>query len=252
MNAESFSQGDSPLHRLDPRVKIILAALFSALVAPLHRIETLFFSLGAAALLIVVSGLGSVRLARRMAVANGMSALAWLVLPFTVVGEPLAPWGFLSPSREGALLALQLTIKLNVLVLALIALIATSGITEIGHALYALRIPEKWVLLLLLTYRYLSVLEQEYQRLSRAAKIRCFRPKTDRHTYRTYGYFIGMLLVRTAIRGERVRRAMLCRCFQGRFYCLRDFRTTRLDCLAAGIGIVLFVWIGVLEWLTVA
>ena len=59
------------------------------------------------------------------------------------------------------------------------------------------------------------VLEEEYQRLARAARIRGFRAGTDLHTYRTYAYLVGMLFVRAADRAERVRNAMLCRGFNG-------------------------------------
>jgi cobalt/nickel transport system permease protein len=44
------------------------------------------------------------------------------------------------------------------------------------------------------------------------------------HTYRTYAFLVGMLLVKAVDRAERVRWAMLCRGFQRRFYSLQEFR----------------------------
>ena len=81
----------------------------------------------------------------------------------------------------------------------------------------------KLVHLLLRTYRYIFVIEQEYQRMVRAAKIRGFRPGTNVHTYKTFAYCIAMLFVRAAARADRVYRAMRCRGFNGRLYCLADF-----------------------------
>jgi cobalt/nickel transport system permease protein len=78
-----------------------------------------------------------------------------------------------------------------------------------------------------MSYRYLFVIEQEYQRLLRAVKIRGFVPRTSMHTYRTYAHIIGMLFVRAAARADRVYHAMLCRGFKGQFFCLQDFRVDR-------------------------
>ena len=78
-----------------------------------------------------------------------------------------------------------------------------------------------------MTYRYVFVLEQEYQRLMRAVKIRGFQPATNLHTYRTYAYVVGMLFVRAAERAERVQQAMLCRGFKRKFYCLQEFKAGR-------------------------
>nr|WP_269434977.1 energy-coupling factor transporter transmembrane component T [Desulfosarcina ovata] len=86
-----------------------------------------------------------------------------------------------------------------------------------------MHLPDKLVHMLLITYRYLFVLEQEYQRLVRAMKIRNFRPATTLHTYRTYAYLVGMFFVRASERAKRVHSAMICRGFNGRFISLRVF-----------------------------
>jgi cobalt/nickel transport system permease protein len=97
----------------------------------------------------------------------------------------------------------------------------------LGHALHQLRVPEKIIQLLLMSYRYIFVIEQEYRRLLRAAKIRGFQPGTNINTYRTFAYVIGMLFVRAAERAERVHQAMLCRGFKGKFFSLQEFQTSR-------------------------
>lgn len=251
MKTDPFSRGVSLLHRLDPRLKVVWAIFFSVVVASVRRFDSLLISLLIATALVAFSGLGRMRICKRLAIANGISLLLWLVLPFTVPGETPTVLNSFVLSQAGIELALLLTIRLNVLVLALMALAATSSISAVGHALHALKMPEKLVHLLLTTYRYVSILERERQRLARAARIRCFKPKADTHTCRIYGYFAGMLLVRAAIRGESVHRAMLCRAFGGRLYCLHDFRFGRSDWLAAAVGLAALIWIGVWEWQTV-
>jgi cobalt/nickel transport system permease protein len=89
------------------------------------------------------------------------------------------------------------------------------------------------VQLLLLAYRYIFVIEQEYQRLYRAAKMRNFRPASNLHTYRTYAYLVGMLFVRASERARRVHLAMKCRGFTGRFHSLAHYPPTRWNAVLA-------------------
>jgi cobalt/nickel transport system permease protein len=109
-------------------------------------------------------------------------------------------------------------------------------------------IPDKIVSLLLITYRYIFVMKQEFERLSRAAKARGFRPKTNIHTYRTYAYLVGMLLVRAVERAERVHKAMICRGFRGKFYSLHKFSVSLPDLVWSVVFGVLLVIVELIEW----
>jgi cobalt/nickel transport system permease protein len=206
MLREPFAAGDSFLHRLDPRIRLAAAVIYSCTVAVCREFPALLSALG-------------------IAVANGLVVFIWAVIPFTFPGEALFRLGPFNAAREGVELAAQITLKSNAIVLAFIAMVATMPFATAGHALHRLRVPDKIVHLLLMTYRYIFVLEQEYLRLGRAAAIRGFRPGTNLHTYRTYAYLVGMLFVKAVDRAERVRWAMLCRGFKGRFYSLQEFKT---------------------------
>ena len=147
------------------------------------------------------------------------------------------------------MLGLRIALKGNALVLGLLALLGTMDAVTLGHALGHLRVPHKLALLLLFTVRYLDVLQREYRRLRASMKVRGFRPRMNRHTYRAYGYLIGMLLVRSFDRSERIVAAMKCRGFRGHFYLLNHFCYSRRDlpfCLA---GILLLVLLALVNWL---
>jgi cobalt/nickel transport system permease protein len=88
---------------------------------------------------------------------------------------------------------------------------------RLGAALHSLRVPEPIVRLFVLTVRYLAVIGGEARRLQEAMRARAFRPGSNRHTWRSYGNLVGMLLVRALDRAQRVEEAMLCRGFSGRF-----------------------------------
>ncbi len=249
MIREPFVNGTSPLHRLDPRLRILTAVLFSFVVALAERFPALWTGLALGLFLTVLARLNPREVFRRLAVVWGFLLLLWLVLPFTIEGGPvLYRLGPLAATREGLLLAARITLKSNAILLGLMALIATMPLTTLGHALDRLRVPPKMVHLLLLTYRYIFVLEQEYQRLSRAARLRNFRPGTNLHTYRTYAYLVGMLFVRASARADRVYRAMRCRGFQGKFYCLQEFSIRRRDWVWSGFLTAGIAATAVLEW----
>jgi cobalt/nickel transport system permease protein len=173
-------------------------------------------ALALALALTLLSRLEAVAVLKRLLAANTFTIFLWLTLPLTYGGVEVVKLGPLQLSGEGMRLAALITIKTNTIVLALLALLATSRIAGLGHALEGLHLPKRLCFLLLFSYRYIFVIYQEYRKLTRAAQLRCFVPTTNIHTYRTYGYLFGMTLVRSWNRAIRVHQAMLLRGFNGR------------------------------------
>ncbi len=223
MIEEPFAAGSSVLHGIDPRLRVSAAVLYSFVVALSYDITTLFLSLSLSILLTIAARPGFKMVVKRLFVLSGFLTLLWVVLPLTYPGEIYFKTGPFAFSEPGVLLAFQVTLKSISLVLAFMALLATMSTAVLGHSLNRLKLPDKLVHLFLLTYRYIFVLELEYQRLIRAARIRNFHPKTNMHSYRTYAYLVGMLFVRASERAKRVHHAMICRGFNGRFHALAHF-----------------------------
>jgi cobalt/nickel transport system permease protein len=171
--------------------------------------------------------LGSVT--KRLLAANSFTIFLWLTLPLTYGGKEFIHIGPFTLSSEGIRLATLISLKTNCIVLSLIALLGTSRIARLGHALEGLHFPKSLCFLLLFSYRYIFVIYQEYQKLTRAASLRCFVPATNIHTYRTYGYLFGMTLVRSWNRANRVHHAMLLRGFDGRLIPLEQQMVGRGD-----------------------
>src|SRR5207249_6912261 len=96
-------------------------------------------------------------------------------------------------------------------------------------AAHCLRVPGLLVQLFLLTYRYLFLLGEELARLRVALRVRGYRNRPTRHSYRTIGHIAGSLLVRSHERGERVAQAMRCRGYDGMHRSLTDFQTRGAD-----------------------
>ncbi len=237
MTFENFSRGDSPLHRADARIKLIATAILTLVIALGHHFGTAAAGLVLGTGLILAARLPLKVLLKRLLLVNGFIGFLWLTLPLTYPGKPLLALGALKLSRSGILLTGLITLKTNAIILIFIALLATSSVADIGHAMARLRVPDKLCLLLLFSYRYIFVINQEYQRLARAARLRGFRPATNLHTYRTYAHLFAMTLVKSWNRAERVHQAMLLRGFSGRFYTLEARPLQAQDlCLALLLG----------------
>ncbi len=245
---ETFASGNSLFHRLDPRFKIVSSVGYSSLIAFSSQFLTLFLFLGISLLMVFISDLKISQVAKRIVLVNGMIFFCWLVLPITANGPSLYDFGIINIKQPGILLASRLTLKSNAILLGLIVLVSTSSVASLGYSMENLFFPKKLIFLLFLTYRYLFVFEQEYQKLITAAKVRCFRPANNVLTYKTYAYLIGMLFVRASIKGDRVYQAMLCRGFNGRFHTIHEFTTSWRDWLFSGCMIIILIGLGILEW----
>jgi cobalt/nickel transport system permease protein len=246
---EPFADGASVVHRLDPRGKLVVAALFAILIATAATYATALAGLALALLCLALARLPLRKVMVRLLVVNSFIFFLWVVLPLTYPGDPVWGFGPLAATRQGLVFTGLITLKSNAIIIALIALVATVPVVTVGQALHQMRFPDKLAHLLLFTYRYIYVFEQEYRRLVQAMKIRGFRPRTNLHTYRSYGYLAAMLLVRSFDRAERVFQAMLCRGFNGTFYSLKTFSWQRRDRLFLAASLPALVGVLFLELL---
>ena len=249
---EQFSTGNSLVHNLDPRVKITVAILYSIVVAVSSNFLALLPALGVSVFLIVLSKLSIRKVLHRLLLVNGMIIFLWVFLPFTYKGEAWFTIGPLAGTKDGVLYASQITVKCNAILLAMIALLSTTPIFTLGHAMGQLYFPDKIIHLFLFTYRYIHVIFQEYRRLTNAMRIRGFMPGTNLHTYRAYAYLVGMLLVRSYDRAERIHKAMLCRGFHGRYYILAQFSIKIGDIIYLSLMLSAILGLVILQCRTIA
>ncbi|KUO49047.1 MAG: cobalt ABC transporter permease [Desulfitibacter sp. BRH_c19] len=109
----------------------------------------------------------------------------------------------------------SLLLKGIMTILAAFILIATTGMTKIAFSLRLMRVPQIFVMQLLLTYRYISVLIEELARILRGYSLRSPYDKGIR--FSSWGPLTGQLLLRTITRAQRVYQSMCCRGFVGEF-----------------------------------
>ncbi len=233
-------QGERETSRLvgvDPRVRIVVAIAFAVVVVMLDRLGPLLAANGLAVLAAVAATLPVGATVRRLVTVDAFIIATLLILPFSMPGEPLFTLGPLTATEEGVWRAIAIALKANAIVLTVMALVGTMEPATIGQALARLGVPFAFVHLLLFTVRFVNVLGGEYQRLRLAMRARAFRPRNTMHTWRSLGYLMGMVLVRSVERSERVLAAMKCRGYTGQLYILDTFRFGRLDPVCALVAV---------------
>jgi len=221
MNAESFAIGDSLFHKRDVRVKVISASALSLVLALSTEISVAATGCTISAGMLLLSRPDPRICLQRIIFVNIFTIFLFITLPLSYAGDYLA----------GISIATLIAVKTNAILFCFLALIATSSATDIGHALNTLGMPTKLTFLFLFTYRQLFIIQQEYERLQQAARLRGFIPCNNMHTYRTYSHLFGMTLVKSWNRAERVHQAMLLRGFSGKLIPLNRGKPTRSDYL---------------------
>ncbi|VVS93664.1 cobalt ECF transporter T component CbiQ [Desulfoluna spongiiphila] len=225
---EPFVDISSPIHRTAPTVRVAVAFVLSLVtaLASTPTVPLAALGLGGCFLLLARLPLGAV--VRRLMPLCLFLFVLWVVLPFTGEGPALGSLGPLTVKGDGLALACLISLKSFSILLILMALVSTMHTFDLGHALNALGMPTKLTFLIVMSARYIVVIEREYRKLRNAARMRGFQPDTSLHAYRTFAHMAAMLLVRSHLRAKRVYNAMVLRGFDGRFNLLTARRSERM------------------------
>ncbi len=251
--AEAGGRSTPALRLVDPRSRIVAVTLFALLVVSLHDIAALVAAFAFALVAMVHVRLPVAQTLKAMIAMDTFMIFLIVSLPFTMPGDAaFAVFGW-PASWQGINSAVQIGLKANAIVLALLVLVGTVGPVVLGHALARMKVPPMLVHLLLFTVRYIEVLNDEYRRLRVAMRTRGFKISTNMHSARTIGYLLGMLLIRAVDRSERILKAMKCRGFRGDFPIMDELHfVPRREYAFASLMLVVAVALIGLEGLHVA
>ena len=226
MELDRYIPRQSPAHRADARLKIVLTV---AVILGIALLPVGVFAAYAIVWLVLVGAsawarLGPLRLVRG----------SWVVLPFVLVAVPLLftrPGEALVTLELGPIVltvtdtglrdTLSIAAKSWLSVQAALLLAYTTSFADLVDALRALRIPAIIVSIISFMYRYLAVLTDEAGRMTRARRSRSAQAPQGRSggplvwRAKVTGSMVGSLFIRSYERSERIYAAMLARGFTG-------------------------------------
>ncbi len=220
---------DSPIHRLDPRTKLLTTLVFLVCVVSRGKYELsallpyAVFPVAIAA----VANLPAGYLARKLLAFAPFAVLVGAFNPF-FDREPLLRLGTFAISGGWVSFA-SILVRFCLTIGAALVLIATTSFRGVCMALERLGVPNVFTTQLLFLHRYIFVLGEEGARMARARELRTFDGRG--RGLRVYASLVGHLLLRTLDRGERIHLAMRCRGFDGRIRTLRKLSPGAPDIL---------------------
>lgn len=203
---------DSPIHRLDARVKALTTAAFLVVVMSFDRytVSALIPFFLFPAVMLSVARIPPGPLLRMLLIASPFALLVGLFNPLldrTPVAQ-LGPW-----TLSGGWISLaNIVLRFALTVGAALVLLASTGLHRLCAGLQRLGVPAVFVTQLLLLYRYLFVIAAEGARMLRSAQVRAGPGSLS---LRVYGALVGHLLLRSLDRAQRVYQAMVARGYGG-------------------------------------
>jgi len=154
---------------------------------------------------------------KRLLMIDGLIVLTILPLPFSYVGEQVIQLGPLALSEPGLLKAGEVFVKATLSAMIMMAQLSGMSELELSKALFSLKVPSRFILLLQFSVRYISVMHQETAKLRLAMRARGLGSGPTLHNWKSYGYLFGMLFVKALARADRIWFAMKCRGYRGYF-----------------------------------
>jgi len=231
---DQYSDGDSLIHRLDPRTKLVttLAFIVAVVLTPVSNWRAFVFYFCLVAALLIISRLPPLYVLKRSLVVFPFVLLVAIFIPFFNQGEVAGSYNIglwrVSVTYSGLVVLANVVVKAWLSILSLVLLSATTNFTELLKGLRQSGVPEVIVLILSFMYRYVFVLVDEMLRMRRARDSRNFGGGRRRQL-RTIGNMIGTLFIRSYERGERVYAAMLSRGFDSQIRSLRQLSFKKAD-----------------------
>lgn len=259
-----YCEGNSILHRLDPRAKIIASILYIIVIFLADTLAAFALLVVSAILLVALSGI-SPRI-----VLRGMKPLA-VVIAFTVIvnifwmtGDTLLwEWKFIHIYAEGLVNALLIAIRILVLLVGTsifmtytttpIAL--TDGLEQLLAPLAKLHLPvHEFSMMMTIALRFIPTLVEETQKIMNAQKARGADFSTGSLVQRIRALIpvLVPLFISAFRRADELATAMECRCYTGgegrtRMNVLHAGFKDAAACLliaALGVGVILLNGVG--------
>lgn len=259
---DRYQEGKSPIHQLDPRVKVVVTVLFilSNILLPDGAWLAFLLAWGLILLTSVLARLGLDYAIKRSFVALPFALTAVTVI-FNLPGKPLFTWDLgpwqLVATDVGMVRFASIVVRTWLSVQMAILLTATTQFPDLTHALHHLRVPKLLVAIISFMYRYLFVLTEEAMRLMRAREARSARSTAGgaggsiTWRARVTGNMVGQLFLRSYERSDRVYNAMLARGYSGQFLTLNPHLMRATDWAIGAMAVAILILLQMIGRLTI-
>ena len=246
-----FFPGYSPIHKLDPRAKILLAVLYIVAVFMVDNPASFLLLIGITLTMVLISRIGL------KVVLKGIKPIIIILLITSVInlfltdgkGEPLVDFWIFTIYTEGIVRAVFMTIRVVMLIVGSSVLLTyttspislTDGIEALLSPLKKIKIPvHTFAMMMSIALRFIPTLVEETEKIMNAQKSRGADFSSGGLIKRAKALIpiLVPLFVSSFKRAEELATAMECRCYRG------DKNRTKLVKLEMKSRDYLFLFIG--------
>ncbi|MDO5448289.1 MAG: energy-coupling factor transporter transmembrane component T [Clostridia bacterium] len=221
-----FFPGNSVIHRMDPRMKLILTFIYIVVIFLCKN----FWSLGVMVLALIIMVLLSkvpikVILKSIKPIAIIITFTAILNIFYVTDGEPLFDWKFIHITTGGVFTAIFMIIRIIALVVASSLLTYTTSPTLITDGIERLLSPLKFMknsvhtiaMMMTIALRFIPTLVDEFEKITNAQKARGADLETGTLVERAKALVpvLVPLFITSFRRAYELAFAMECRCYHG-------------------------------------
>ena len=256
-----YFPGNSVIHRLDPRTKLILLVVY--IVALFMAVNWVSYALMAAFLVIVIK----ISTIPPKSIIRGMKPLV-MILVFTGVlnlfftageGEPLIDFWIFTVYAEGLKRAVFMVIRILLLISGTFLLTYTTspisltdGLESLMNPLKVIKVPvHELSMMMCIALRFIPTLIEETDKIMSAQKARGadFESGSLMEKAKALVPILVPLFISAFRRADELATAMECRCYQGGEgrTKMKLLRYTLWDFKAFGVGVLLLVCVIVLR-----
>lgn len=217
LDLDEIASGDSPIHRLEGRVKLIslvliivycvfASNLFVPIILEIYLLAIMYLS--------KISFFNSFKRVLFLLPFGGMIIV---FQPFIHPGNVLWSYSWLQISDVGLNFAILLLVRLIVCLTAIVILSSVSPVQQIVTSLRKLKMPRELAMILSIMVRFLFVFIDELETIKKSQKSRNFDIHSKLTPYRwrlkQVGYGIAMMFLKSYEQGERTYQSMISRGF---------------------------------------
>lgn len=220
-----YFPGHSPLHRMDPRMKIIISMLYIILLF----IPTNPFGLGIGAFLglagYLIAGISLVLLRKSLKPVIPIIAFTALLNMMFVAGDAVISVWIIKITRQGIILALLMTVRIisliagtSLLTYTTSPIALTDGIERLLNPLKKIKVPvHELAMMMTIALRFIPTLIEETDKIMSAQKARGADMESGGIMKRAKALIpiLIPLFVSAFRRADELALAMECRCYRG-------------------------------------
>lgn len=245
---DKHSNLDSLIHRLDPRVKLLLCFSFLILIASTFNLKIFAIYLGIVSILLVASKVPFGFYFKKLLMVTPLAFLFSLFIYLSYLMENGVAFDVASLTRYYPVYKTMALVaaKIYVSILVISILISCTRFNDLLWGLRKFRLPIVVTTLSKLVYTYLFVFVDELHRTMRAYNSRTPVRRISR--VKVYGNIAGGILLRSLDRSDYIYKAMVSRGFVGEFPDGNSNRFKGIDLaavflfLAAAVTVRVFLW----------